>query len=335
MNAVMDDELLFRVLRGRATPEEGDRVSAWRMESPEHDRRYRELTVILNAALHSEPLPDTSPPAPLRVIHRARSRVIEQAGSQVHGSRTRSWQRWIQVAAAAAFVLYVGSTLRPDEAVVPRVDELTADEFVTGASETATVTLRDGTVVRLAPSSRLQLTAGVQGRRVTLHGQAFFAVAKDPSRPFVIDTGSGRVEVLGTRFDMRAGDEEVRVVVVEGRVSLRGRSGGNEVRAGELGRIVEGTALRPVAVADADEIAPWMGSFLAFQETPLRDAAREIEQLYDVRIEIADSSVAVQTITTWFADQSIDRVMEVFCMVAEADCSTEPGIYRVASRRRQ
>jgi transmembrane sensor len=75
-------------------------------------------------------------------------------------------------------------------------------------------------------------------REVTLQGRAFFAVARDETRPFVVRAGQDQVRVLGTRFEVaqeQAG-EGLRVVVVEGRVEVTTAAGSVEVPAGSVGR---------------------------------------------------------------------------------------------------
>lgn len=331
----MEEQLLFRSLKGRTTPVEEAAVQAWRRESAENERTYHGLAEVLAAAAASEAPLETSPPSPLKLIHPAETR---RSMSPVTAERFRVRPRWRLLAgavSAAAAVVVANFALDDFGVQRPGGAEFEADEFVTGTAETATVTLRDGTVVRLGPQSRLWLSGRGRTREVSLRGRAFFAVAKDPARPFRIETTAGQVEVLGTRFEIRTADDDMRVVVVEGRVALAGRGGRAEVQAGEMRRIVAGTALPAVKIPDIASAVNWLGDFLAFQETPLGDAAREIEQLYGTRIEITDSTLAAQTITTWFADQPIEQVMTIFCMVAEARCIERDGRITVGPERRR
>jgi transmembrane sensor len=328
----MEEQLLFRSLNGQTTPAEEAAVLAWRRESAENERAYRELAEVLAATDAWGQSIETRPPSPFKLIHLIASRrSADRAPVEPSGQRWR-WRLWFGgMAAAAALLVYV-DVVQVGLPIAAR-GELKADEFVTGASETATVTLRDGTVVRLAPQSRLRLSGRRGAREVWLRGRAFFAVAKDPTRPFVIETSAGRVEVLGTRFEIQAEADDMRVLVVEGRVALLGRAGKAEIRAGEMRRVVAGTTLPAVKVPDLVASVSWMGNFLVFQETPLGRAAREIERLYDVHIEITDSALALQTITTWFADQPLEQVTTIFCMVAEARCTESEGRITVSPER--
>lgn len=70
----MEEQLLFRSLKGRTTPAEEAAVQAWRRGSAENERTYRELAEVLAAAATTEGLPETSPPSPLKLIHPAETR---------------------------------------------------------------------------------------------------------------------------------------------------------------------------------------------------------------------------------------------------------------------
>jgi ferric-dicitrate binding protein FerR (iron transport regulator) len=202
---------------------------------------------------------------------------------------------------------------------------LGAAEFVTGPSEMVTVKLSDGTVVRLAPESRLRLTTNA--REVWLEGQAFFGVAAHAGKPFRVRTHAGTAEVLGTRFDARSREGSLRVVVVEGKVKLSAGDESLELIANEMGRISSGTPLEGQAV---DEEAllnelDWLGKFIVFKATPLGDAARELSRHYGVPVAVLDSTLAQETIEGWFADRDLSEVIEILCRAVDAHCSILPS----------
>ncbi|MGH7128960.1 MAG: FecR family protein, partial [Planctomycetaceae bacterium] len=220
------------------------------------------------------------------------------------------------VAAAAVLVLALNQRAARESAV------WSPTEIVTGATELATVRLEDGSVVRLAPSSRLQVHGGAE-RDVTLEGRAYFAVTKDDSRPFRVRTAAGTAQVLGTRFEIATDAEGLRLFVLEGRVALDAPANRVEVGAGEQSGVRNGAATLPARFADAENAAAWLGKFLAFQATPLREAAREIERLYEVNVLVADSALAVTTITATFTDRPLQAVTDVVCLILSARCSTK------------
>jgi ferric-dicitrate binding protein FerR (iron transport regulator) len=192
----------------------------------------------------------------------------------------------------------------------------------------ATVRLGDGTIVRLAPQSRLEVSAasgrGRRLREVKLEGEAFFAVAKHAGSPFTVRTRHGDALVLGTRFDVRVQKDDVRVVVVEGRVAVS--SGGQEVQVGK-GQMAVAAVSHQTTVSSVErpeELLDWLRHSLVFQATPLDQVAAEIRRRYQVRVDL-DSALANRTVTAWFTSQSLEEVVTIVCRVAGASCSTRDG----------
>lgn len=291
------------------------------------DERIIGLSVRLPAVLN------TIAPSADDVLARAASRpgaVGDAADSMSRRPPGRLWHWMLAAAVVLAIAVPVATLVNRFEADPGAF--FGAEWFVTGPNETATIALRDGSVVKLAPESKLQLEPSRSERRVVLGGHGFFAVAPMKRRPFVIRTPSGEVRVLGTRFDVSARDDDLELVVVEGRVAMSVAGVEAEVRAGQLARVVNGTPLPLADVEDPHELTAWVGQFLAFQATPLPDAAREIMRHYDVRIQV-DPALADRTVTAWFSDWSLEEVMTVFCAIAEARCDRTDDVITVHPTR--
>ena len=318
------DELIDRARRGEATPGEVAQLEAWRAESRENERDYQ-ATVRLLAAGHSLAslgASTTRPSAP-EIVSRSAARARLEGRS-----RLTQWTPWA-VAAAAAIVAAV--------AIGSRVSQTSGDggvpgwgasEVVTGANELATVKLGEGSVVRLAPSSRLRVLAG-RGRAVTLEGRAFFAVQRMPAHPLLVRTAAGDARVLGTRFELATDNGGLRLRVVEGRVALTTQRERTEVAAGQETAVKNGVIVRPRLADTSASAARWVGTFLAFQATPLGDAAREIERVYRTRVSITDTLLARETITASFTDRPVEEVVNVVCSVLNAHCDVRDGKVRI------
>lgn len=93
--------------------------------------------------------------------------------------------------------------------------------YTTDAAEQRTVTLEDGSRIELNARSRVRVSYSSSARRVELlDGQALFQVAKDATRPFLVDSGDATIRAVGTQFDVYRKDEDTTVTVVEGRVAV-------------------------------------------------------------------------------------------------------------------
>jgi transmembrane sensor len=318
------DELIDRVRRGEATPGEIAQLEAWRAESRENERDYQSTVRVLAVGqslsrLGPSPARPSAPEIASRVAIRARL-----AGR----SRLTRWTPWA-VAAAAAIVAAVAIGSRISQPLNDTgIPVWGASEVITGANELATVKLGDGSVVRLAPSSRLRVMAG-RGRTVSLEGRAFFAVKRMPEYPLIVRTAAGDARVLGTRFELATDNGGLRLRVVEGRVALSTTREQTEVAAGQETAIANGVVVRPTVADTAATSSRWVGTFLAFQATPLGDAAREIERVYRTSVTITDTTLARETLTASFTDRPVEEVVSVICSVLNARCDVKDGTVRI------
>ena len=338
-NAPLIDEIIDREQRGQATGAELRQIGEWRRASLANEHAYRRLVKLLSVA-HTLPMGAASPPPTAaallaRVRHPERAEpAISAKGDPSHPVAAVSSRRWIpwMIPVAAAAGLAAGFIVPRVAAPKPSASLLGVSDVSTGAAEMTTVQLGDGSVVRLAPASHLRVTSSDSTREVTLDGRAFFVVAKMPDRPFVVHTPAGSARVLGTRFELATRDKDLRLVVVEGRVALTAGTNSVEVAGGEQSGVRDQQTLTPTPVADASKMEQWVGKFLVFQSTPLRDAAREIERVYGARVSVSDSVLARQTVQATFVDKPLAQLVDEVCTLVNARCETRQNEV-VMSRR--
>jgi ferric-dicitrate binding protein FerR (iron transport regulator) len=308
----MNDSAILQVLKGQGSPAEAQALAAWRRSAPEAEQRYQELARLVALLEARSRVESRARPVPsaLALIHRAEERASRQR-----------WRPWVAsaTAAAALLVLAIGwERLRDRPGTKP---DLATEEFVTGAGELATARLGDGSVVRLAPRTQLRVISWGRERQVSLTGRAFFAVAAHQDRPFRVLAGAAEAVVLGTRFEIETSNDDLRLLVVEGRVALTASQGTTrEVAAGNEARVVDGTASPAVRVQNPGDRLRWVGRFLAFQNTPLDQVIADIGRLYPVRIELGDPALAVETVTAWFVDRPLDEVIQSVCLALSVSC---------------
>jgi transmembrane sensor len=326
----VNDELIFRVLTGRADLVEAGAVRAWRGRSIENETHYLEVARVLSLATRADD--ELAPsPAPRFGEMLAAREISSRPGKPASPGRYMRpvESRWssirrtsVGLATAAILVVTVAGLARLMGGI-PSDGQFVAGEsheFVTGPNETANVVLGDGTVIRLGSDSRLRVPNGTATREVSITGRAYFSVVRDESRPFIVRTPAGAVRVLGTRFSLEAQGEDLQLVVVEGSVSLRAQREEIELGAKQMARVIRGNSLPVTTVADPAAVTDWVGDFLAFQDTPLRDVLKEIEGKYNVSIELSEESLGERTLTAWFAGYTLEQVMEVVCIVANSSC---------------
>jgi transmembrane sensor len=185
------------------------------------------------------------------------------------------------------------------------------------------VTLADGSRVLLNTDSKIRVEISATERRIQLNrGEAFFDVAKEPTRPFVVVAGEQRVVAVGTKFSVRRFEhrsDEVQVVVTEGRVRMEPPTSavklppvtvaaGNIARGSGAGVLLDAEPERPV-----DEYLTWRTGFLMFRATPLAEAAAEFNRYNATKIVIDDAAVGAVRIGGNFRSDNV----EVFVRLVE------------------
>ena len=334
------DELLLRYLRGQTTEDENRTVEARRRESPDGDKALDDLRRVADAGrLADQALDPGDPPSARQVIWRAEARAAGSAGRGTHRarrprpapSRFGLFAGWATAAAAAmAGLAFWLTSSRPERG--GGNGALAVQEFITAPGETAMVRLGDGSVIRLGPASRLTMPAGESARTVTLEGEGFFSIAHDETRSFRVSTAAGTARVLGTRFHLAAQADELRLVVVEGRVALGSTDHEVQVGGGQMTSLREGRAEPVQEALPVEEVADWMSDFLIFQDTPLGLAMQEVGRRYGTDVEVSDPALLDRTLTMWFSSKSLEEVMIVVCGVIDARCSIGDDVVRIQSR---
>jgi len=310
------DELVIRSLQGEEHGPDAEEVSEWRAASPANEARYQDIARVW---ARTTPLLDelraSDDRGPEQVLSRlglgASRRTNAMTGRRVLRMPLR---RAVAIVAAACMGYALGWM-----AGSPRAQE-TGAELVTGAGERATIELADGSIVRLGPDSRLRLPPEPGRREVWLDGRAFFAIARQEGRPFRVRTRLGEALVLGTRFEVQVGEQELEVMVLEGRISLEAGETSVKLEAGEVGRVDQARAVEVRRLDDVNHRLDWAGNFLVFKDTPLRQVATEVGRLFGATVVIADSTLLERTVTGWYAGSSFGRTMEAICLIIGAHC---------------
>ena len=163
-------------------------------------------------------------------------------------------------------------------------------EAMTKANTIQTLTLEDGTQVWLNENSRLEYPSAFDGdeRAVHLVGEAFFDVAKDPSKPFIINVEGAHVKVLGTSFNVRSIAEEptIEVGVATGKVAFTvdGKEPMSMLPKDKCILHKETKQVQTTKDTHLNAIA-WKRNELTFKDTPLQTAFEEMERFFNVKIK--------------------------------------------------
>lgn len=183
--------------------------------------------------------------------------------------------------------MWVGAMLTAAAAAVaialwPGRDLAQSENLATPIGQRRTIALADGSHVELNAQTNLQISFDRDARHARLAaGQAFFRVAKDPARPFVVETPAGSVRVTGTQFEVVCpAASTFAVTVLEGSVQVRPGGAGGEPHSLSAGdRFADGrvVALSPTELAAA---LAWRDGFVVFKDAPLHEALAYFARYY-------------------------------------------------------
>ncbi len=162
------------------------------------------------------------------------------------------------------------------------------------------ISLSDGSRVTLNTNTAIHVALSAGERRIELkQGEAFFEVAKDPRRPFVVSTAGKHVIAVGTKFSVFRGTLDTRVVVTEGQVKVEEFRDGSAVgpvtelpagsiaQAGSAGVLVKHTTL-----TEAETYTSWRSGYITLRDTELASAVAEFNRYNSKQLVIDDPSIA-------------------------------------------
>jgi transmembrane sensor len=261
-------EWVVRQSNGAMNPQDEAAFEAWFDAHPSHAGAYLRARAI-ERTLDKITLEENQRPSPEAVQDGAR--ILRQ-----HGRR-----RFIVAGAAAAGVAAVASSV-----LLPRLSGPTV--LNTAKGEFRKVPLADNSTVSINGASRVEVRMTREERRIALpRGEAWFEVAKDKSKPFVVQAGGVLVRAVGTAFAVRRYGDGADVVVTEGTVEVwtaQGTAQKRRMTAGEHAYVPDLAASIAVSrePGEIERKLAWREGMLVFRDQALADAAAEFNR-YNAR----------------------------------------------------
>lgn len=175
-------------------------------------------------------------------------------------------------------------------------------DHVTETAQSRSITLEDGTTIQMGGGSAIATEINTAARHVRLlKGEAYFDVARDPSRPFVVDAGGVEVSVLGTSFDVQLASTETTVELAHGTVAVS-YSGENhkqnfELAPGEMATVAHATGAVTRSAIATEEIGAWRSGKMFVNNVTVAAAAERLQRYHSAWISIPQSELAARRVT--------------------------------------
>jgi transmembrane sensor len=195
------------------------------------------------------------------------------------------------------------------------------------------LTLPDGSSVWLNADTKLRAPGAFDGgpREVFLEGEAYFNVAHDPRRPFIIHAGQVTTTVLGTAFNVRNYPGQLpEVAVVSGKVSVQTGQGAEHTEVIlERGHRAIVTPLNILTdiFQDFERYETWKDGKLVFEDRPISEVLATISRYYGIDVRVKDPSLGTCRISTTLESISEKEAIDLLCLLLKATTENKNNIY--------
>jgi transmembrane sensor len=184
------------------------------------------------------------------------------------------------------------------------------ERVTTARGEIRRLPLADGSVATINTDSALRVVLASDSRRISLdHGQAWFQVAKDRTRPFVVDAGIAQARAVGTAFSVERRDDGVEVAVTEGTVAVWPSDAGGVMtilQAGQFARFTPNAAAPTTGTAPAaiSRALAWRAGEISLENETVASAVAQFNRYNRRQLVVADPDLGRERLIGLF---QIDR----------------------------
>lgn len=287
---VMNDDVLEQALEWYvllqdidASDADRQQARAWREQSVEHEAAWQRAEQVW---LRLNPLADVlakQPPTNLQPV-RSRRRL------------------WPALATAAVLVLAV--------LAVQLYDPAWQADYRTAVAQQQRWQLEDGSWLELAADSAVDVNYSAERRNIRLlRGKAWFQVAADAGRPFVVEHAGGTTRALGTAFSVQRRGEQTRVVVSEHSVQVSQAGSQQVLQQGQALQYDRHGISQPLSINLDNELA-WRQQRLVFQRAPLAEVLGELQHYLPSRLYLTDSKLGQLPVTVVLDTRQPEKALQ-------------------------
>jgi transmembrane sensor len=299
-------EWFIRLEAGDGSLADQEAFGDWLRRSPVHVEEFLRLEALRADLCALPELRATDVKALLAHPSAAQENVIDLDPLARRAARAPDYVRWawrpLGVVAVALALIAVGVL-----AMDPLRSFLRTQHYSTAVGEQRSLTLADGSHIRLNVRSHLTATVDGTTRDVRLNdGEALFQIAKDPLHPFRVHTPQATIEAKGTEFNVHVLHGKTVVALLEGRVEVQLRQGAPVVLEQGQELTIANRLPTPPAPrkADLNSVTAWTERRLIFIDTPLSEVVEELNRYSREPFVILDPSIRSERITINFRSDS-------------------------------
>jgi len=292
----LHERAIFWVTRlhsGDCTDQERQDFEAWLAQSETHRTAHKEVEAFWNGLSQIEPLAAPQLAAARTYLREARQSRRAFSGKRLAGAGVLSlvfitgflplWWSW-----------------------------LTTDTYRTAKGDSMSIQLSDGSRIDLNTDTELSVQYTSTRRSVKLeHGEALFSVVHNEEKPFEVIAADGRIQDIGTRFNVYRQADRVSVTVLEGEVSVAtGQSStaqylvpGQQISYDSTGHT------SAISRADTDAITAWQKGRLVFKSQPLSIVLEQLSRYHDASLQVDGSRLQTLKVSGVFPTDNLNLAL--------------------------
>ncbi|MBA4746923.1 MAG: FecR domain-containing protein [Muricauda sp.] len=243
-----------------------------------------------------------------------KKRVGQKLAKHINNSKRRPILKWSSVAASLTLLIglgYFAYTFTHQTEVVEPIAKITK---TTEWGQKLHIVLADGTEVYLNAGSTIKYPQRFEGdtREVELEGEAFFDVAKNLDKPFIIKSGEVATTVLGTSFNVNTYPEnqQVAITVATGKVKVASEESELLLLPNEQGIFNRNSKSISKEKIDIASFLHWKDGIIHFDDAELSKVLQTLERWYGVTFVVDNNTIGNCHITATYDNERLDAILE-------------------------
>lgn len=333
------NQLIAKHFAGEISDNEAGQLGDWLKASAENEKLFNDLKEEWENLELKSSISDRS-----RVLNKVKARIEAEEKQDVKVARNLFNSSWYRIAASVIVLISISAiSWYQIQNPFSIINTLGYEVSACDAGDQKEILLSDGSQIFLNGDSRVKYKKNLAGdeRNVYLQGEAFFDVARNEQKPFVIGLKKAEVKVLGTSFNVKAypEDEKMETSVLTGKVAFK-RTEGFLNRNQESMYLVPGEkgvvdrsnkSIDKLHVNNKLDVA-WMNKDLHFENTSLLEITRTLYRMYGVNFKFMDGSLKDLKITANFENEKLEEVIKILEMTSEFSYKMENNLVTLGAK---
>jgi len=320
-------DTINRVIDGIASHDEAKQVTEWFSTTVE-GQAY--LSALINRDFHLMEAGELEANLPITAIS---EEMLENIFKTIRRKKIRRYT-WRVAAVLIPFVLFI-NLISYTNSQVNLFGEPAYSEIYTPKGEQVRVFFQDGSEAYLNSDTKIRYPKqfGLFNRKIFLEGEAFFKIATNKNRPFIVDINNSSIKVTETSFNVKAykHDELLEVVLQEGKITFNTPQQSYQMLPGQLAVYDKIKGLCTIKnVLNSSEASMWKDNYFVFRDTPLAEVLKAVNRRFDVDFNIRDPKALKYSYTITTRHTSIENLVKELEIIAPVKFNLNNNVINIS-----